>query len=158
IPLLAEMATRDPLTLIRQQARYALADIEDAYRLAGRPVPEVVLPEAQPLEALYPPRGLTWPERRPPEPPREGAPPPADPAALVRHIQDCLKADHFRNLNNAQATGAARMMTARVGETRQAFAAVAKWPGEAGRKPLLAALESPYPYAHYLAARALAER
>jgi HEAT repeat protein len=158
IPLLVEMATRDPLTLVRQQARYALADIEDACRLAGRPVPEVILPEAQPLEALYPPRGLTWPERRPPEVARECAPPPADPAALVRHLQDCLKADHFRNLNNAQATGAARMMTDRVEETRQAFAAVAKRPGAAGREPLLAALESPYPYAHYLAARALAGR
>src|SRR5262249_52777817 len=30
--------------------------------------------------------------------------------------------------------------------------------GEAGRKPLLAALETPYPFAHYLAARTLAER
>src|SRR5262249_51115933 len=27
IPLLKEMATRDPITLVRQQARYALADI-----------------------------------------------------------------------------------------------------------------------------------
>src|SRR5262249_32188960 len=29
LPLLGEMATRDPITLIRQQARYAVADIQD---------------------------------------------------------------------------------------------------------------------------------
>src|SRR5262249_30232568 len=60
IPLLLEMATRDPITLIRQQARYALADIQDACRIAGKPIPEIKLPEALPLEALYPPRGLKW--------------------------------------------------------------------------------------------------
>src|SRR5262249_32324940 len=58
IPLLIEMATRDPITLIRQQARYALADLQDVYRLAGKKVPDVKLPEPRPLEKLYPPRGL----------------------------------------------------------------------------------------------------
>src|SRR5439155_19723372 len=60
IPLLVEMATRDPLTLVRQQARYAVADIQDTLRLAGQPVPKVEWPASQPPEALYPPRGLTW--------------------------------------------------------------------------------------------------
>src|SRR5204862_5526263 len=64
----------------------------------------------------------------------------------------------FHNLNMAQATGAGRMMIGHVEETRLAFEALAKQPGEAGRKPLLAALETPYPFAHYLAARALGER
>src|SRR5262249_10789311 len=62
VPLLVEMATRDPITLIRQQARYALADIQDACRLAGRPVPEVKLPEERPLESLYEPKPVVWPE------------------------------------------------------------------------------------------------
>jgi HEAT repeat protein len=144
--------------LVRQQARYALADIQDTCRLAGRPVPEVVLPEAQPLEALYPPRGLTWPEQRPPEAPRTCEQPPSDVTGLSKFIGRCVQAGHFRNLNNAQASGAERMMTAEVEETRLAFAALAKVPGEAGRKPLVAALDSPYPYLHYLAARALGER
>jgi HEAT repeat protein len=158
IPLLAEMATRDPITLVRQQARYALADIQDAARLRGEAVPEVKLPPERPLEALYPPRGLSWPDQRPPMPSRTVAAPPADPAALSKYLTDCLSPGHFRNLNNAQATGASQMMTAHVEQTRLAFAALAKMPGEAGRKPLLAALESPYPYTHYLAARALADR
>src|SRR5207249_1276001 len=70
LPLLIDMATRDPLTLIRQQARYALADVQDYYRIEiyrrnGEPVPEVRLPEPEPLEKWYPPRGLQWANRTP---------------------------------------------------------------------------------------------
>jgi HEAT repeat protein len=158
IPLLIEMATRDPIVLIRQQARYALADIEDAYRLAGKAVPEVKLPEPQPLEALYPPRGLKWKDTAFRELPPDSERPPAEPAALPGFLSKQLAPAHFRNLNFAQASGAKDMMIAHVEETRRAFAALAKLPGEDGRKPLLAALETPYPYAHYLAARGLAER
>lgn len=159
IPLLKEMATRDPITLIRQQARYALADIQDACRLAGRPVPEVVLPDEQPLEALYAPKGLTWPEPHLADVPRTCDAPPTDAAALGKYVGKCLAPTHFRNLNTAaQVAGANHVMTADVEETRLAFAALAKLPGDAGRKPLLAALDRPAPYVHHLAAVALAER
>jgi competence ComEA-like helix-hairpin-helix protein len=157
-PLLIEMATRDPITLIRQQARYALADIQDAHRLAEKPVPEVKLPAEQPLEALYPPRQLKWDDTKFTEFQRDCEQPPGDAAELRTYLDKRLKPRNFRNLNNAQATGAERMMVAQVEETRRAFAALAKQPGEVGRKPLLAALDSPYPYVHYLALRALAER
>jgi hypothetical protein len=158
IPLLVEMAARDPIVLIRQQARYALADIQDAYRLAGKAVPEVKLPEPRPLEALYPPRGLKWQDTTFREFTLDCARPPAEPAALPGFLSQQLAPAHFRNLNFAQASGASHMMIAHVEETRRAFAALAKLPGEDGRKALLAALETPYPYAHYLAARGLAER
>jgi HEAT repeat protein len=149
IPLLVEMATRDPITLIRQQARYALADTQDAYRLAGKDVPAVTLPEPLPLEALYPPRGLTWKDTSFPDPALTTKPQPAG---------EVLAPDFFRDLNMAQAAGARYMMIAHVEEARQAFAALARHTGEAARKQLLAALDTPYPYAHYLAAQALAER
>ena len=158
IPLLVEMATRDPITLIRQQARYALADIQDAYRLAGKAVPEVKLPEPQPLEALYPPRGLTWKDTTFRELPTDFERLPVGTEALSGFLSKQLVPAHFRNLNFAQASGAQYMMTGHVEETRRAFAALTKLPGEDGRKALLAALETPYPYAHALAARALAER
>jgi hypothetical protein len=158
IPLLVQMATRDPITLIRQQARYGIADIKDTCRLAGRPVPEVKLPHEQPLEVLYPPRGLQWSDTRFVEFARDCERPPQDAAALAGYLKQCLAPANFRNLNNAQATGAQYMMIARVEETRGAFAAIGKLPGAAGRTPLLAALDSPYPYAHYLALRGLAER
>jgi hypothetical protein len=158
IPLLAGMATRDPITLIRQQGHYALADIQDACRLAGRPVPAVKLPREEPLEALYPPRGLTWSDTAFAELARACERPAGDTTALKRYLEKCLTPGHFRNLNNAQAAGAQHLMVACVEQTRRAFAAVSKLPGEAGRRPLLAALESPYPYAHYLALCGLAER
>jgi hypothetical protein len=158
IPLLVEMATHDPITLIRQQARYALADIQDAYRLAGQAAPEVVLPDPQPLEALYPPRGLTWKDTSFVDFPRAGGPPPEDAAALGPYLEKCLDPSHFRNLNNAQAAGAQRMMVEQVEETRQGFARLAQQPGAARNDALLAALDSPYPFVHYLALQAIAQR
>ncbi len=146
------------ITLIRQQARYALADIQDACRLARRPVPEVKLPDEQPLDGLYAPDPLVWSEPRLADVPRDVEAPPAKGAELSKYLARCLDAKNFHNLNNAQAAGAARVMTARVEETRLAFAALAKVPGEEGRKPLLDALNDPAPYVRYLAAAHLAER
>jgi HEAT repeat protein len=118
---------------------------------------EVTWGEQQPLEALYPPRGLTWKDTTFADPARTTARPAAGPD-LLKYVEGCLSPANFRDLNNAQAAGARYMMTAHVEEARQAFAALAKQPGEAARKTLLAALDSPYPFAHYLAAQALAER
>jgi HEAT repeat protein len=165
VPLLKEMATRDPITLVRQQARYALADIEDVCRLAGEPMPDVTLPAEQPLEALYPPRGLTWSDTSFGEFRREMESLPTDVAGLRKYLEKCLAPSHFRNLNNAQATGANRMMTDSVAETRQAFAALtrlAKGDAQspetvAARQFLVKALDSPYPFVQHLAAVALAD-
>jgi HEAT repeat protein len=148
IPLLAELATGDPLTLVRQQARYGIADIQDTLRLAGKPVPEVQWPKVKPLEAWYPPRGLKWADTSFVELPKLSPELP---------LKDCLVPAHFRDLNMAQATGARHMLIRKVAETRLAFASVAKLPAEARRKELLAALESPYPYARYQAAKTLAD-
>ncbi|MFN4259195.1 MAG: HEAT repeat domain-containing protein [Gemmataceae bacterium] len=157
IPLLIDMATRDPITLIRQQARYALTDIQDAYRLAGQPVPKVELPPEQPLEALYPPRGLTWTDAQ-----LSQAMPPT--AAVPRecddwgdYVQKCLAPTHFRNLNNAQAKGSERLMIAHIEETRQAFAHIARLPAQERHPILLKALDAPYPYVNYLALATLIE-
>jgi len=135
-----------------------LADIQDAYRLAEKPVPEIKLPAEQPLEALYPPRELEWNDTKFTEFNRDCEQPPGDAAELGKYLEKCLKPGNFRNLTNAQAAGAERMMIAQVEETRLAFAALAKQSGEAGRKRLMAALDSPYPYVHYLALAALAQR
>jgi len=158
IPLLLWMATRDPLTLVRQQARYALADIQDTYRLRGAVVPDWKMPAEQPLEAFYAPRGLKWSDTQfaefnlhTPQPPRELT-------ALNRYMEKCLTPTHFRNLNMAQAAGATHMMIAHVEETRRTFDEFARYPEKAAFNTLLTALETPYPFAHYLACRALAER
>jgi HEAT repeat protein len=155
--LLIEMYRRDPILLVRREACNGLADVQDRFRLADKGVPHVTLGEQQPLEALYPPRGLAWTDTSFPDPPLTVPPPPAGPA-LEPYLKQCLAPSHFRDLNMAQAAGARYMMTADVEETRQAFAALARRPGAAARQALLVALDTPYPYAHYLAARALAER
>jgi HEAT repeat protein len=149
IPLLLQMATSDPLTLVRQQSRYAIAGIQDRLRLAGQPAPEVKWPASKPLEAWYPPRELKWADTSFVELPKL--------PASIPLLRDCLSPANFRNLNMAQATGAQQMMIHRVEETRLAFGEVAKLPAAARRQQLLAALESAYPYARYQAAKALAE-
>jgi HEAT repeat protein len=157
LSLLIEMYRRDPILLVRREALYGIADIQDAFRLRGADVPHVTLGEQQPLEALYPPRRLTWADTPFSDPVPVAKQLPAGPG-LEPFVARCLVPSHFRDLNMAQATGARYMMTADVEETRRAFAALARQPGEAARKALLEALEAPYPYAHYLAARALAEQ
>jgi HEAT repeat protein len=157
LSLLVEMYRRDPITLIRQQARYAIEDIQDAFRLAGKDVPQVTFGQQQPLEALYPPRDLKWADTSFPDPiPKVSAPAPGfGPEDVGVKL---LSPANFRDLNMAQATGARFMMTVQVEETRLAFEALSGRPGDGARKALLAALETPYPYGHYLAARALAKR
>jgi HEAT repeat protein len=151
IDLLLEMARRDPITLVRQQARYAIADILDACRIAGEPVPQILNLEEDPLEKLYPPRPLTWPDARFVDLDfnREIASSPG------RSLREYLTPENFRNLNNAQATGAQWMMTAHVEETRLVFEKVL---GNVDRDAVAAALNSSYPFAHYLAAAELIER
>jgi HEAT repeat protein len=156
VSLLLEMNRRDPITLIRQQARYATLDIQDAFRLAGKDVFAVTWGEQQPLEPLYPPRGLTWTDTNF----SDFRPMPDSPvgSAVPEFLAKCIVPAHFRDLNLAQAAGARHMMIADVEETRIAFAALGQQHSDAGRKAILTALDTPYPYVHYLAARALAER
>jgi HEAT repeat protein len=157
IPLLIAMAISDPITLVRREARNALADIQDSSRIAGRPVPDVRLPDERPLEALYPPRDLKWAdtsfvefERNPPRPTDSKA-------ARGNRLEQYLNPANFRNLNNAQATGAQRMMIAHAGEMKQFFEDEADTTGNNRRRSLVRLLDSPYPFAHYLAANTIAE-
>jgi HEAT repeat protein len=152
LPLLAEMAVTDPISLVRQQARYAIAEIQDRLRLAGQAAATVAWPAPKPLEAWYPPRGLKWADTTFVDLPKLGPTP-----DINKPLKDQLAAASFRNLNMAQATGAQQMMIAKVEETRLAFAAIAKLPENARRKQLLAALELPYPYVRYLALKTLAD-
>jgi HEAT repeat protein len=153
LSLLNEMASRDPLTLIRQQARHGIADILDVYRLSGKDAPHVTLREPRPLEALYPPRGLTWSKI-------DNVPPSGSIklASRFRALDELLVPKNFRNLNIAFVSGAQQMMIDHVEETHHAIAALAKYSGPAATKQLLAVLDTPYPTAHALAAQAMAQR
>jgi hypothetical protein len=116
-------------------------------------VPQVKLTPFEPLEGLYPPRPLSWSDTQF----REfavPAPPPQGSAELEDYLDRCLAASHFRNLNMAQARGADHMMIAHVEEARRGFEEIGRSGEQRGR--LKTALESPYPFAHYLACRVLA--
>ena len=127
--------------------------------MAGRPVPDVRLPPPMPLEAWYPPRGLTWP---PPvvEPlPAEDLAGGVTPAELRRRIAEGLRAENFRNLNNGnnQAPGAKQMMIREMAALSRSAEDLAALPAQAARPALQRLLAAPYPFAQYLALRGLGE-
>jgi HEAT repeat protein len=156
IPLLVKMAASDPLTVIRQQARYAVADIQDGYRLAGKAVPVMQWLPEQPLEVHYPPRGLTWADTSFVDLPPAPQMPPVELTGVEAYFKNCLQPENFRNFNMAQAKGADKMMVSHVEETRLAFAELGKHKEKSSQDALLAALDFPAPYARQLALKTLA--
>ena len=149
VPLLVEMAVRDPLTIIRQQARYAVADIQDACRLRGDVLESVTWPESMPMEALYAPRQLSWGEAASEFPKSVVT---ASPTVLG--LNELLVPANFRNLNMAQIRGAEHMMIHHVAETAAAFKGL---DSTSSHGILIEHLKSKYPYANYFAAIGLAE-
>jgi hypothetical protein len=155
IELLTEIAGRDPIAVIRRQARESLRAIQEKQQLAGRPVPEIQIPTPLPFEAHYPPRGLNWPA-----PVTEPLPSPAPKAAeplevLQQRIADGLNAENYRDLNNSnnQAPGATRMMIRGMRPFSLAVGELAGSHPEAAGPVLNQLIASPYPFAHYLALR-----
>jgi len=154
VELLARLATTDPVSVVRREARQSLWAIQELARLEGRPVPAVELGEAMAFETWYPPRGLRWPGPvvvRTESGTREGQP--------VEDLQQLLAAGlekkNYRDLNNSnnQAPGAKAMMIHGIEPFDRAVALLAERdPASAG--PLFERMvDSPYPFAHYLALR-----
>jgi hypothetical protein len=159
IALLAEIATRDPIAMVRRQAMESLLAVQDAQRVAGRPVPGVRLPLPMPFEAWYPPRGLKWPPPVVQLSPAEDLPGGVTPAEVERRIAEGLRPENYRDLNNGnnQAPGARKMMVrGMAGLSRAAEALPAQSP-QAARFALQKLLASPYPFAQYLAIRGLGD-
>ena len=178
IELLAELATRDPIAVVRRQARESLRAIQERQRIAQAPVPRIDLPEPLPFEAWYPPRGLAWPDAREEEgkvargegigvrkkeqdTENSHLAPDSSPItlqALKEMVAEGLQAEHYRDLNNAnnQAPGAKRMMTSGIAPFDRAVRELsARYPESAGAV-FQELLDSPYPFAHYLGLRELA--
>lgn len=157
IDLLVEIATRDPISVVRRQALESLRSIQQTQGIAGRRVPEVELPPPMPFEALHPPRGLKWPG--PVVEPRPDLAPPESPslASLERDIAEGLEKEHYRNLNNSnnQAPGAKQMMVSGIEPLDRAVATLCAHHSDAAAPVLRRLLDSPYPFANYLALREL---
>lgn len=158
IPLLAQLATADPIAVVRRQASESLRAIQETQLFAGKEVPPIELPEPLPFEHWYPPRGLQSPG--PVVLPGSGsAPDLADiPEVLKRHIVEGLRAENYRNLNNGnnQAPGATRMMVRQIAPFCRAVSQLSAWQPAEARPLLVDLLNSPYPVAHFLSLRTLA--
>jgi HEAT repeat protein len=157
VDLLVEIATRDPISVVRRQALESLRFIQQNQRIAGRPVAELKLPPAMPYEAWYPPRGLKWPGPIVETRLDQASPQAPSLASLERDITEGLKKEHYRNLNNSnnQAPGAKQMMISGIRSLDQAVAALSARYPEAAPPMLQRLLDSPYPFANYLALREL---
>jgi hypothetical protein len=159
IALLAELATGDPISVVRRQARESLRAIQETQQIAGKPMPRIEIPEPKPFEAWYPPRGVDWPgpfaERPSQEPPLEAE----TLDDLKRLVAEGLEQEHYRDLNNAnnQAPGAKRMMISGIASFDRAVRLLATRHPDAAGPVLEQLLDSPYPTAHYLALRQLCE-
>ncbi|MCX6899190.1 MAG: HEAT repeat domain-containing protein [Verrucomicrobia bacterium] len=157
IDLLVEIATRDPISVVRRQALESLRFIQQSQRIAGHRVPEITLPPPMPYEAWYPPRGLKWPGPVVETRPDRASPEAPSLVSLERDIAEGLKKDHYRNLNNGnnQAPGATRMMVTGIHSLDRAVAALSALYPDAAAPTLQRLLDSPYPFANYLALREL---
>ncbi|MFV1967771.1 MAG: HEAT repeat domain-containing protein, partial [Pirellulaceae bacterium] len=155
IDLLIQIATGDPISVIRRQARSALRRIQEAERLAGRPVPKIAMPDALPFETWYPPRGLRWqkPLLVPRPTPTEPMPKSFDDVRQM--VANGLRKQQYRDLNNAnnQAPGATRMMVSGIDEFDRAASLLSTQYSKQMSSVLEEMLLSPYPAAHYLALR-----
>jgi HEAT repeat protein len=160
VELLVLLATGDPISVVRRQARESLRQIQETRLMAGDPIPTIRLPAELPWEAHYPPRGLDWPG--PLQLPSPTAPPPnaLTLEQLVNAVAAGLSPHNYRDLNNAnnQAPGATRMMVKAAADfdraVRQLFAEHTDSVDAVARD----LLDSPYPFAHYLACRELGNR
>jgi hypothetical protein len=157
IDLLVEIATRDPISIVRRQALESLRFIQQTQRIAGHREPEIKLPPPMPYEAWYPPRGLKWPGPVVETRPDRASPEAPSLASLERDIAEGLKKDHYRNLNNSnnQAPGAKQMMVSGIHLLDRAVAALCAQHPNAAPPMLRQLLDSPYPFANYLALREL---
>ncbi|MCX6907763.1 MAG: HEAT repeat domain-containing protein, partial [Verrucomicrobia bacterium] len=157
IELLVELASRDPISVVRREALASLRSIQQSQRIAGHRVSEIKLPAPMPYEAWYPPRGLKWPGPVVETRPDRASPDAPSLASLEREIAEGLKSDHYRNLNNGnnQAPGATRMMVSGIQSLDRAVAALSAHHPDAAAPVLQRLLDSPYPFAHYLALREL---
>jgi hypothetical protein len=158
IDLLIDLATGDPISIVRRQARQSLRAIQESHRLAGRPVPKIDLPGTLPLEAWYPPRGLTWSKPSPAAHPKPEQPAPWTLEEIKQRVSAGLEPGRYRDLNNSnnQAPGATRMMIHGIQPLALAVAALGDRHADSAAPVLRQLLESPYPLAHYLALDELA--
>lgn len=162
-PLLLKLA-HDPIFTIHRECFNAAVKIHDAEMFAGRNVARLKLPLREPLRPEYPAPGSYEFADRTVEPAALAGTAVLDandPQVVVKALQAAVDASAYKNVGNGFARNAERMRIVDAGE----LAKVLELPS-ATKHPLTpeleqalrAAIDSPYPFAHYLAARLIALR
>jgi hypothetical protein len=157
IDLAVELATSDPISVVRRQARESLRAIQETQRLAGLAVPAIDLPEEAPFEKHYRCRQLEWPDPAIVETSGPAAPSPGSLDEIRGLVADGLRKENFRDLNNAnnQAPGATHMMISHIAGLDRAVFLLGSSPADTAEGEILELLGTPYPFARYLALREL---
>lgn len=161
-PLLEKLA-RDPIFAVHRECANAAVQVHDAEMFAGHPISRLKLPPRQPLRPEYPAPGAYEFADRSPEPaalPGSVALDPADPQVVVKALFAAVDSGEYKNVANTFARNAERMRIRDADELAKIL------PLPAAMQPLTpelelglnTALDSPYPFAHYLAARLIALR
>ncbi|MBC8868719.1 MAG: hypothetical protein H8E44_04850, partial [Planctomycetes bacterium] len=159
IELLTRLATADPISAVRREARQSLWAIQERARLAGEPVPPIELGEAMAFETWHPPRGLSWPGPVVVRP-AAGASEDRSLEDLAKLVSAGLDKANYRDLNNSnnQAPGTNAMMIRGIRSFDRAVDLLTERDRESAGPLLKKMVDSPYPFAHYLALREYSDR
>jgi hypothetical protein len=161
-PLLEKLA-HDPIFTVHRECANAAVQVYGTETLAGHNVARLKLPAREPLRPEYPAPGPYEFANRTPEPaflPGTVTLDPNDPNVVAKALHAAVDAAQYKSVGNTFARNAERMRIFDAGE----LAKVLDLP--AARQPLTpdieralqSALDSPFPFAHYLAARLIALR
>ncbi|HTI50425.1 MAG TPA: HEAT repeat domain-containing protein, partial [Planctomycetaceae bacterium] len=162
-PLLERLA-RDPIFSVHRECANAAVEIYGAQSAVGRDVARLHLPPREPLKPEYgAPGSYVFADRTPALLALAGTVTidPDDAQALVKALKSAVDAAQYKNVGNGHARNAERMRifdAVELAKILDAPAATAPPLTPELEQALTAALESPYPFAHYLAARLIAVR
>ena len=162
-PLLEKLA-RDPIFTVHRECANAAIQVHDSEMFAGHDVALLKLPVHEPLRPEYSAPGLYEFANREPEP--AGIPgtvtlDPHDPQVAIKALQAAVDGTQYKNIGNGFARNAEHMRVFDAGELSKILdlrSAIEQPLSPELDKALQAALDSPYPFAHYLAARLIAVR
>jgi len=162
-PLLEKLA-HDPIFTVHRECANAAIQIHDAEMFAGHPVARLKLPAREPLRPEYPAPGSYEFANRTPDPttlPGSVTLDPEDPHVVVKALTAAVDAAQYKSVGNTFARNAERMRIFDAAELEKVLylprAATQPLTPEF-EKTLQAALDSPFPFAHYLAARLIVIR
>lgn len=161
--LLTQLA-HDPIFAVHREAAMAAVQIHDAELFAGRDAPPLSLPRRVPLKPEYPAPGPYVFSDRTPDPTSQPGTITLDlrdPQVLINALHSAVDQSQYKNLGNVNARNAERMRlfdsAALAGVLDAPIATTSPLTPEL-EQALTAAIDSPFPFAHYLAARLIAVR